>query len=644
MTVFLFFCVMLSGSAFCAAKYQKRTDITFPITCMGFCSLLFLFGIAGILQAGLFVIFAIAAVLWATTIQEAWKLRNDRERLTRDFLRPFLTPGLLVFTVVMAVQYYALRGSLAHVWDEFSHWVDIVKVMTTLDDFGTNPLSYSAYRAYLPGITLFQYMMQKTHLLFHPNETFVEWLTYMAYQFYMVALTLPLLSRERFRNPLGTILLSAFVLGFPIIFYSNCYFSAYSEPFMAIAAGAGLSTVMFWKDEEKDSFYSAYIFLAITTLVLAKEMGLIFAAFLAILYIGDKWIRERKITKRFWIHAAAAFIAITLPRALWKWKLVVSEVPVSSRSNIDMQILFDVLAGRDNSYRAEVFANYKQALLKPVHYLSGMVSISYLTMCVCTLAALGLALILLVFLKDLNWKSAVFYFLTESALLMLYLTGMCVIYMFNFSEYEGVRLASMSRYLGVAFLAIHLPVFALIARAFRAVPTTDRLKKIHFYASAVLRCAILIPVTLWFVTQIWPSIRDRTDYRNSIQLRAAYESLEQKISRNCNGHSFIFVISQQTTGFDWWILRFSSRPNIVNNAWEWSVGDGPFYEGDVWTHVYSPEDLQERIKNNFDYVAIYHANDFLKERYGTLFENPDDIADSTLFQVNSATGTLRLVA
>lgn len=644
MTVLLFFCVMLSGSAFCAAKFRQRTDITFPITCMGFDLLLFLFGIAGFLQFGFIVSLLVAIGLWRAAIQEVWKFRNDRERLTRDFLRPLLTPGLLVFAVFMAVQYYALRGSMAHLWDEFSHWIDIVKVMTTLNDFGTNPLSNSSFQSYPPAITLFQYIMQKIYLLLHPNETFSEWLTYMGYQFYLAAVTLPLFRRVRFRKPFGIILLGAMILGSPMLFYKDCYFRSDVDTFLAVLAGAGFSTVIFFKPEEKDWFYSAYIFLVIATLILTKDVGVIFSVFLAILYMGDKWMREGKLSKQFSICAAAAGLSVLLPKLLWKWKLAVTHASIRFETHIDTKILFDVLAGRDTSYRAEVLKNYKEALAASQSSLP--FHANYWTMFFCTLAVLAILFAALVFLKEMNRKSAIFYMSVEIFWLALYVFGMCVIYMFNFSEYEAVRLASLSRYLGIALIALWITISILFWQVFflflKRLPL-GKFEKWRRPAAVLLQHLILFPMLLIFLFQIAPNIVKRTNYHISTEFRAKYEPLTEKIMKHCGGNASIFVVSQATNGLDYWVLRFSSRPNIINNAWEWSIGDGPFYEGDIYTRVVSPDELREQLTTKFNYIAIYHTNDFFKERYAELFETPADIADNTLFQMNASTGMLHLV-
>ena len=68
--------------------------------------------------------------------------------------------GLIIFLLVFFAFSVFNAGKLASTWDEFSHWIDIVKAMTTVDDFGTNPQSLSTFKSYPPAMSIFQYVLQ----------------------------------------------------------------------------------------------------------------------------------------------------------------------------------------------------------------------------------------------------------------------------------------------------------------------------------------------------------------------------------------------------------------------------------------------------------------------------------------------------
>ena len=56
----------------------------------------------------------------------------------------------------------------------------------------------------------------------------------------------------------------------------------------------------------------------------------------------------------------------------------------------------------------------------------------------------------------------------------------------------------------------------------------------------------------------------------------------------------------------------------------------------------TPEQWQELLLEQYDYVAIYKLNDYFLEHFGMLFGDPDTIAENTLYRVNRETGMLEI--
>lgn len=69
----------------------------------------------------------------------------------------------------------------------------------------------------------------------------------------------------------------------------------------------------------------------------------------------------------------------------------------------------------------------------------------------------------------------------------------------------------------------------------------------------------------------------------------------------------------------------------------------PFYEGDIWTAMCSAEEWWEMLDGQYDYVALYHVNDYFVENYAELFRDPDEITDNRLFRVNRSAKCLEVV-
>ena len=173
--------------------FQKRFEECIPITCMSIVLVEFVFGILGILKAGFYLscLFLLASLVFSVV----WAVKQKK---LRDFVTLLFTPALAIFVAVYFLLSYANEGVLASTWDEFSHWMDVVKVTTTIDDFATNPNSYSAFKAYPPAMNMFQYFVQKIFLIFNENANFNEWRAFFAYQIFALSFFFPFLKRFSF--------------------------------------------------------------------------------------------------------------------------------------------------------------------------------------------------------------------------------------------------------------------------------------------------------------------------------------------------------------------------------------------------------------------------------------------------------------
>lgn len=109
----------------------------------------------------------------------------------KAFFTNLFSEGFIAFLILSVVAVRSVSGKLFDSWDEFSHWGDIVKAMSFLDDFGTNSLSFSLFKNYPPGMSLLQYFLEKL-LMFFPKVHFEEWLTYFVYQVYCFSFLIPL--------------------------------------------------------------------------------------------------------------------------------------------------------------------------------------------------------------------------------------------------------------------------------------------------------------------------------------------------------------------------------------------------------------------------------------------------------------------
>ena len=211
----------------------------------------------------------------------------------------------------------------------------------------------------------------------------------------------------------------------------------------------------------------------------------------------------------------------------------------------------------------------------------------------------------------------------------LYIFLMCVVYIYNFLKYEATILASFQRYLNMAMM----PLWIMIIYGFLNTGMVVRER------TSML---IIASVVFFFTpTKAIYSMVTRASIESGVAFRARYEEMWKKIEATCDGNDNIYFISQGDNGFDYWVNRFNARPNNIpvydRTGWSWSLGE-PFYDGDIWTKDIPPENFQEVLISNCDYLAVFRTNDYFNEHYGSLFAG--EIKNQSIYRVNKETGLM----
>ena len=159
MDIIILYILILSVSFFCAGVFRKKFEDTLPLTFILIMLLLFLFGLVDQLKLGVFFVIFLLGSLYVVTIYFMCIKHRRKEIISSFFTAPFF-----IFTALFAICIYIDYGKLADSWDEFSHWMDCVKAMSSLDHFVTSRESHSNFQSYPPAMALLQYFSQKIFL------------------------------------------------------------------------------------------------------------------------------------------------------------------------------------------------------------------------------------------------------------------------------------------------------------------------------------------------------------------------------------------------------------------------------------------------------------------------------------------------
>lgn len=614
MALVIWFLTLISGSVLCAATLDRKFEESISLTASVIVGVLFLTGIFGKLSVGVYLVLGIVLTGYCVSIF----LLIYRKR-GKNFCKRIFTPGFFLFLCFFIGGIFFNTGRLASSWDEFSHWADIVKVMTLFDDFGTNSAAESAFQSYPPAMALFQYFLQK--LSFGAVEfEHTEWQLYLAYHMFIFSFLLPFTAKIEKNSVIATITFGIAVFLTPVMFYPFVYSTLYIDPVLGILSGVGLAELFL--GERKDAFFSARIMAVSSMLVLMKDAGMLFAGILAFLYMITLWREEGMSIWQRMSETLLEVAAVILPKGLWSNYLERTSAEIVFSAPVDLRELWRVITSEQWDYRKITLHNYAHAMFQ------GRVQLGSLKIWV---SYFGLAVALVFFLVLLTRGKKNRWILISGVLaqLAIYSAGLVVMYLFKFNEGEAVELASLDRYLGMTYLAVWLLVILLI------LDFAERRKmKEKTGMEIFLTAGLLVIVPLKTVE----NYVNRDSVKETRQFRSEYQELTAKIRSIVPENDRIFLISQENNGIDYWVLRYDIRPRRANGR-DWSIG-GPYAEEDNWSVQLSCEEFWNRLEQSYQYLALYRTNDYFYENYGELFAEDTEIENNGLYFINRETGKL----
>lgn len=603
----LFFAVLLSGSVFAAARFGRKFEEILPITCMGIVLVLFLFGAVGLLGAGVYAVVLLAVCFWAYGF---WRLvKGGGEQLVKSMV----TPVFVIFCVLFALLMLGDYGILSTGWDDFSHWQLCVRKMMKLNDFAANPASGIYYQSYPPAMALFQYFSQKLRYLLDSEAPFSEWRLFLAYQVLMIAPAMPFFRGLSFRNAaLGGACL--FVL--PLLFIGQTYTLLYIDSFVGMLAGCGFLAVLM---KDRDGLHTAYVAMLCAVLTLTKDVGLFFACFIGAMFFLNRLLtRGAEKSLRRGAVALLPLASALGAKLAWKGILIKLGSKLVFSEPIDLIAYTKMFFFRTGGYyQQDCVEAFKRMFFSREFALPGIgVLISYFALTV----VFGIGLYVLCG-KLANAQPERAKAIRAAGILLflqliVYVYCLGATYAYRFVESEALDLAAYNRYMNIAYISVCFPLFfggfLLLSR---------REGKLTLL---VLSAALLIAAPMNEVH----SFLNRDGVAASYVRREPLDKLAEAI-RDTEAERVYFV-SQGSDGRDLVIVQFGTESVEVDSALGHSLN----------LATVSAEQWKSTLLEDYDYVALCQLDDDFAESYASLFENPEEIADHTLYRLDRQSGLL----
>ena len=593
--------------------------------------ILYLFGLFEHLETGVTAlwIFSLLAYLYSLYIYNKKKIS----------WKSLVTPGLLLFGILIIVIIFYNRNMYRASWDEYSHWGLAVKDMFYFDAFSKHIGSTVLIPRYPPFITLYQYFME------YHNGMFSESILYVAFQIFLVSFLLvgtSGLTKAKYKYFIPCISILLFV---PMLFYPDVYNSIYVDPLLAILMAYVL---ICYYTESLSLFNFLRIAGGLLALTLTKEMGVLIAGMLVILFMLDTlWKKKKFAIKPLLPHIGLGLLVCLF---FFSWQIylaipvvsditIVSEaVPVissTSASRITIGGIIDLLTGNAPEWRYQCIKNYIEALFSGHTFMFGNISVSVLDICFLVLLAGYLIPKLPAFRKN----SELFSLSAFGVLCSLpYLAFLLVTYLFSFNEREALLLNSYERYagsyVGGVFLAFCILLFSISLQRDTGKERT----------SPYLITVTALTLLLFIITPAEYLFLKNTDIETPPEYVYGTDEAEKLLRSFGDKSEKIYVICNNSNGFSYYLYRNVFSPHQVQNA-SWSLYSSreDYLEylqnypdkSDSSPTILSAADWEKQLSEEYSYVFLLHPNEVFSQMYGSLFEDPSSIQDGTFYRVNS---------
>lgn len=586
-----------------ASLLRVRLWRAFPLALCALAGVLYVPALFGGLAAGFYGAYALALVGFAYFLVSTWA----RRRL------PEGTVGaLLVWALCFAFSIYQNAGRRIVSWDEFTHWGLAVKSMTALDALSTHASSIVTFKDYPPAMTLIQYFFTRSLPAFSEDAALV------ALNLVYFSLALPLFSSLRGKRALPACGLLFFtVLLLPTALYPAFYTELYVDAILGLLMAAALLT--YFTQGDRLSKLSAFGLLALLTLTKSSGAGL---AGIALCVMGADAALYRRESRRT-VLAATATVAVAY--ASWKAHTALAGAGASwATGEISLSALM-----RLGGARKDAALHFLRALgeteltgyLFPVNSVMAVVLFLF--------AGWGI-------LRGQAARTKRRGYTALGALAaggVIYAASLLTLYLFVYSEYEAVNLASFGRYMMTYALALTACAAGAAIRlgAYRG-------KGAQATAAVFLCLCALSNVGL----TLYHMAAAPVQARETAQARASYAPAQRARELLQEGER-LYILSPVGGDYDWWLTRYDLMlPDAAISPTDWtSVGTAPYGEEDIYTRVIQPEDWAKEVAERYAYVYLCWAKEAFVSDFGHLF--PQGLTQQTLYRVTEEAGELALV-
>lgn len=601
---------------------------------------LFMADFAGVLELAAYALYAIGLGGFFYCLYQGWAGRIDL------FRREAMLPAVAL--AVLFVGLYQLnRSGGFHEWDEFSHWGSIIKAIYGANTFHfeVNPLYFQDYP---PGTALFSYFVLK--LLGYSEGN-----AYFSYSLILLAFSLPVLGLAMRRGwawalVYGTLI---FVL---VARLGHGWSSVLIDHILSVIFGGTIAGYFLLRRENSPLWSLSFMLVA---LVLAKHAGQSLALLVVALCAMDLLLSELVHDAPPRLRGPAAgrlrqiafsSAGLLLPPLFvgWIWKYYVAQSNLAEgfgrfalsgllarssqccTSERDLGIVtryVDQALGVQTYEQAapgnllSVVASHLGSRLPDVLTVQSFSPALLFVLCV----SAGLAAAFLAHFANERVRFSAATMILAAGALSFSLTQL-LFYLYAFSEYEALSLASFNRFQRTYYLGWALAAMAIFAaRKVAAKGKTSRLG----WAAAIAFAVLLLALSGQTLRQV------RHGAPGMNELRASIRQWALPLLPGIPESAPVYIVWQGSNGFEFWMIHHETLPRRTNRDC-YSLGP-PHFKGDIWSCPHSEKEVAA-LWAGYEYLAVGHGLMNLKATYPALLANVPPGVDRGLLRIEKHGG------
>lgn len=612
--VFIFMSCMMAYAVF----RKKQLVDSFAVVPLMLSVIVYLLAILGLLGYSIYICLIIACLCFGYVVIKLFQMEKNEleEVITKETICQIICWGfLLLFCII------GNKGKCVIESDPFTHWAFSVENIYMFDKLPFHAQSNMNNFRYPPLYSLFQYLCMKIY------GNWSESILYFSKDFLLGSIIIGCCSSKRLKNVWDVIFALIIGIGIPELFFNgNVLASIYVDEILGVVFGYTLICIyrMFYKSEK----CIGEIFLAILSLGLIKESGLILGAILIFTVILILFTDQINLKIRWKVelrHAGICLFAIVLAYTTWHiyMALNVSKVTattVSMNNNIvaaagvSSNGIVEYLLGQAPEYKYQIIGIHLQKLFFDGYYKNSFGSMPFV----------GCLLIILLMIYCLTWINKkerntnykVIWTIFISAL--LYICFLHVAYTFSMTEREALMCASEDRYLG-SFL---LGSFMLAIYMFYIQIESCEWKEAKKAVTYVL-LGVFVLITTNQCMHFRQEVIDKNDiYEYTQNMRDDSHKLRHYLEE---GKDVFYLSDMENVGY-YMYYNYDLLP-IRSGHYGFPV------DKSIWEPIYdlTVDELACKIQG-YEYVYIRTTRKLFNEKYSELFVDPDGIEDGSLYR------------